>query len=293
MAIKQTIEFLMPIKESISNDKEFLIKGTAINETTTRNGVRYVAEELEKSSASLRNKPILKDHINSVDSIVGRTTDNVNFNSESKSIGFEARIMDKDVQAMISDGRIQSVSIGAMVESLEESTEEDGDDFITARGIDFVELSLVAVPADPNAGFAKAICESLKTKEVKSEGTEDKTMSETKKDTLEELKATTAKLQEEIESMKIKNLEEQKKVLEQEGEAPAEEPAAEPEKEAEAPAEEPAPEAPSDETQGEVGEPEAKEEKVETSYTLERSNLGGWAFGQDYSTMEGLNRLRR
>ena len=70
------------------NKKRIKIKGTAINETTTRNGVTYLAEELSVSANSLRNKPILKDHNNSIDSIVGRTTENVYFDINSKSVKF-------------------------------------------------------------------------------------------------------------------------------------------------------------------------------------------------------------
>ncbi len=154
------LEFCMPIQETTSVDNDFLIKGTAINETTTRNGIKYIAKELEKAAPSFRSKPILLDHENSVRNIVGRTTENVNFNPMKGSIEFEAKIMDKEIQNMINDGRITDVSIGASVEDLEEG--EDGT--VTALGLEGLELSLVAVPGDPGANIANALAESFKMK---------------------------------------------------------------------------------------------------------------------------------
>lgn len=159
------IEFIVPINENRTVGNDFFIRGVAINETTTRNGITYIAEELDKAASSLQDKPILKDHRNSVDSIVGRTTNNIMFNTVSKSVDFEGRIMDNDIKNKIRDGRIKSVSVGAYVSDIERTKEEDGEEQGIARGIEFVELSLVAVPADPNAGFAQAIAESLKLKE--------------------------------------------------------------------------------------------------------------------------------
>lgn len=162
----QYLNFNVPIEQTVKQDsKNFLIRGVAINSTVTRNGVEFIPEELMKSAASLRNKPILKDHDNSIDSIVGRTTDNVNFNQSNNNVEFEAKIMDKEIQEKIDDGRIQSVSVGAMVNDLDESVDEDSNvTHVIARGIDFVELSLVAVPADPNAGLAQAIMQSFNAK---------------------------------------------------------------------------------------------------------------------------------
>ena len=162
------IEYFVPIKEVLTGEKDFLIRGIAINETTTRNNVRYMAEELQLAAPTLRNKPVLKDHTNSVESIVGKTTNNVNYDASARNIKFEAIIKDKNMQEMISDGLITSVSVGAMVHDLVREEGVGGDSYMVAKGIDFVELSLVAVPADPNAGFEKAIAESfdLKTKEA-------------------------------------------------------------------------------------------------------------------------------
>ena len=156
------LEFYVPIEEKFIDGDNFMIRGVAINETTTLNNVKYVAEELQKAAPSFRNVPILLDHKNEVKNIVGRTTENVNFNSTFNRIDFEAKIMDKDIRMMIEDGRIGSVSIGAKVDDLTE--EEDGS--MKAVGIRGLEISLVAVPGDSHANLAQAIQQGLHLKEM-------------------------------------------------------------------------------------------------------------------------------
>lgn len=170
------LEFYVPIDEKLQESNgDFLIKGVAINETTTLNNVKYVAEELTKAAPSFRNVPILLDHENRVKNIVGRTTENVDFNTNFKRIDFEGKIMDKDIREMIRDGRINNVSIGAKVQDLVE--EEDGS--MKAIGIQGLEISLVAVPGDTHANLAQAIQNSFHLKEMAME--EDKEELEEKK----------------------------------------------------------------------------------------------------------------
>ena len=164
------LNFSIPIEQATIKSsvdmgcKRFLIQGTAINATLTRNGVKFTEDELEKSAQSLRNKPLLKDHNNSVDSIVGKTTNNVFYDSTSKCVKFEAEVIDEGCKYKIKAGLIGAVSVGCMVSEMEEE-----EDFVIAKGIDFVELSLVAVPADPNAGIQTAISCSLKDKKKATE----------------------------------------------------------------------------------------------------------------------------
>jgi len=155
-------EFFVPIQETSSIGKEFLIKGIAINETTTRNGIKYIAKELELAAPSFRGKPILLDHKNEVKNIVGRTTANVSYSPSKKAIEFEARIMDEDIRNMINDGRISDVSIGAKVQDLVQNKDTKE---VTAVGIEGLEISLVAVPGDPGANIGQAFEESLRLKE--------------------------------------------------------------------------------------------------------------------------------
>ena len=180
------LEFYVPIEEKFIDGDNFMIRGVAINETTTLNNVKYVAEELQKAAPSFRNVPILLDHKNEVKNIVGRTTENVNFNSTFNRIDFEAKIMDKDIRMMIEDGRIGSVSIGAKVDDLTE--EEDGS--MKAVGIRGLEISLVAVPGDSHANLAQAIQQGLHLKEMstRTEEADDKLNLESLEMTEDEVK---------------------------------------------------------------------------------------------------------
>jgi len=155
-------EFMVPISEAVTVGEDFIIKGIAINSTTTRNGVKYTAEELSKAAHTLTGRPILKDHENSIDNIIGKVKKS-SFDNAIKAIPFEGKIMEKKYQEMIKDGRINSVSIGAMVKEItEEKVNEDSNETVLVpKGIEFVELSLVAVPSDPNANFARAVCEKF------------------------------------------------------------------------------------------------------------------------------------
>ncbi len=307
------VEFHSPIAETfISDKKEFFIKGVAINETTTRNGITYVSEELEKAAPSFRNKPILKDHNASIESIVGRTTENVHFENTSDGKGrimFEAQIMDKQMQTMINDGRIQNVSIGTMLEDLKED-EETGT--VTAIGMEGLEISLVAVPGDSGAGLTQALSESLKLKKEETIITKSHT-EEVMETEAEKLKATAeaAKVAEEVvkadvvventeaneklkiaeakiaeykakeakEAFKLAVAEEVKKQLE-DAQPPVEE----------TPAKEPT----EDETEGTVGsEAEPEEGEVEEGVVFERSESGkGFSLYREY-TGENAGKFKR
>ena len=115
----------------------------------------------------------------------------------------------------------------------ENPDDEDSKMVAKLKGITFVELSLVAVPADPNAGFAKAICEAFDIKdkdnndssnlntidsklEKENEKMEAKKLAEKiedQKNTLEELQSKEEALKEEIKSLEIKALEKKRNLL--------------------------------------------------------------------------------
>jgi len=188
----QKLNFSLNINESSTFNNEFLIKGTAINAVTTRNGHTFLAEELSISANSLKGRPLLKDHTNTIDSIVGKVIDAF-YDSISKSIKFTASIFDETIKQKIQAGLITSVSVGANVKEIEEG--ENGD--VIVKGIEFVELSLVAVPADPNAGFAMAIMQSLIT------GNDVKSLEQSKGIPTKETQEKTEKMVEKIEEKTV------------------------------------------------------------------------------------------
>lgn len=152
------------VEEGIA-DQPFLVRGVAINEGVTRNNVKYAADELRASTHTLVDKPILKDHNNTVDSIVGRTTQNVHFDETMKAVKFEGKIMERKYADMIRDGRITNVSIGASVKELVQE-ESEGSKWLVAKGLEFLELSLVPVPGCPQASIGQALEEAYHCKQA-------------------------------------------------------------------------------------------------------------------------------
>jgi hypothetical protein len=152
--------FNVPITEKsgdITLDKDFIIEGTAINATVTSNNHRFLEEELRSSASSLNGVPLLVDHKNEIEAIKGRVISGT-YMELDKKITFKAKVIDPLMKQMISDGRINSVSVGCAVENCDV---EDG--FLTPRGIQFKELSLVAVPADEGATFSISLKEAYDT----------------------------------------------------------------------------------------------------------------------------------
>lgn len=133
---------------------ELFISGEAIHATTTRNGTIFTVQELQSRSHTLIGKPLLKDHNNSVDSIVGRVVA-ANWDTNTNATLFKAKVTDKNARENIRNGNITNVSVGAMVDDVEE-IDTEGKMTYQLKGIEFLELSLVAIPADPSAGFGVA-----------------------------------------------------------------------------------------------------------------------------------------
>jgi len=179
------LSYQVDIAEQGFINGDFIIQGTAINSVVTSNNHKFLSEELKKSAETLNGVPLLIDHNNSVSAIKGRVLAG-EFNEVEEKVDFRAKVMDEQMKELIKDGRLNTVSVGAIVESIE----EDGDFFIP-RGITFKELSLVAVPADNGATFQIALKEAynsnqLNKQEVKQMSEEQET--ETSTETSEEAK---------------------------------------------------------------------------------------------------------
>ncbi len=150
--------YQVPIIESAFVNDDFIITGVALNATITSNNHKFIGEELRKSANTLNGVPLLVDHRNEVEAIKGRVISG-EYDEEGQKVDFRAHIIDETMKEMVKDGRINSVSVGAAVEDLEET--DDG--FFIPRGIEFKELSLVAVPADAGATFTVALQEAYET----------------------------------------------------------------------------------------------------------------------------------
>lgn len=166
-----SFEYYVPvgIKESKEMTEGFRITGIAIDETVSRNGIKYEAAELQKAADTLIGRPLLNSHRSEdIKDIMGVVKD-AHYNSDKRAIEFEADVMDKEAEQRLRDGRIKNVSIGARFETL-----ENNDSFKTPRGLEFLELSLVAVPGVKNAsinqGFDQILSEKFDfLKEIEAE----------------------------------------------------------------------------------------------------------------------------
>jgi len=157
-------EYFVPIESSAELDGDFIINGIAINETTTSNGHKFIGEELSKAANTLIGVPLLKDHDNSIDSIVGKV--NVaHWDEALRNIPFTAVVKDSKVKQLIKDKLLSTVSVGAHVKPEDIEETEDGD--IIPHNIQFKELSVVAVPADGGATFSVALNNAYKSHSTK------------------------------------------------------------------------------------------------------------------------------
>jgi uncharacterized C2H2 Zn-finger protein len=163
----------LPVLPESQNLKGILVHGTAIKEVISRNGIKYVAKELEKATPSLKGRPILKDHKNDVDHIVGKVLDST-YHAEEKAIKFKGLITDERIQQLIQHGLINHVSIGASVKTMHEE-DNNGEKSMVAEGIEILELSVTPVPGVPSASisagetFAVAIQEAFKKSQEEEE----------------------------------------------------------------------------------------------------------------------------
>src|SRR3990167_4557808 len=128
-----------------------MVHGTAAKEVISRNGIKYVAKELEKATPTLKGKPILKDHKNTVDNIIGKVI-NAQYNAEEKAIKFQGLIVDEKIQKLITNGLLNHVSIGASVKNLHQE-ETAGQKYMVAEGIEILELSVTPVPGIADASI--------------------------------------------------------------------------------------------------------------------------------------------
>lgn len=153
--------YTMPIEESVSSDdgKTIKVKGIAVKAGTSRNGRKYVVEELEPATNTMKGKNIKMNHSGNVEDNVGIVTNSLFFN---EAVNYEATARNTarhpDVVNMIQNKLIQHVSIEADIDKLIEDKDDEGKPIVVAKGIKFTGLAFVDTPGVEAAsvGIAEA-----------------------------------------------------------------------------------------------------------------------------------------
>ena len=134
-------------------DGSVKIMGVLATPRVSRNGYFYPPEELERAVKKLggREIPIYLEHVDARNAIGSAK---LVWNPEKMQVEFEGRVTDPEIAQKILDGAIRHVSLGADYETLDFM-----DGYAAVRGLEFKELSLVAVPGIPEANIM--VAESL------------------------------------------------------------------------------------------------------------------------------------
>ncbi len=114
--------------------------------------------EVDLSRLNSGSAPVLKDHRRNVDSMVGTV---VSARIEGRRGRAVVRLSDtpegSSMLSRIKAGEVQSVSVGYAVHELKPAGEHKGYPVLRATQWEAVEVSLVAVPADPTVGVGRSL----------------------------------------------------------------------------------------------------------------------------------------
>jgi len=141
---RERLYCLTPILEKIV-EKSLRIRGVALTGGMSRNLNIYTPEELQNFASKLAGSPVYLEHVSAVDA-VGKVA-NAFWDSDSKTLFYEAEIYDDETQEKIRKGLIRHVSVAADYERI------DSIDGNVPHGLHNAELSLVAVPGIAQANI--------------------------------------------------------------------------------------------------------------------------------------------
>ncbi|MDU9003527.1 phage major capsid protein [Sedimentitalea todarodis] len=114
--------------------------------------------EVDLSRLNSGSAPVLKDHRRNVDSMVGTV---VSAQIEGRRGRALVRLADtiegNSMLTRVKAGEVQSVSVGYAVHELKPAGEQNGYPVLRATKWEAVEVSLVAVPADPTVGVGRSL----------------------------------------------------------------------------------------------------------------------------------------
>ena len=251
------------------SDNKLEVFGVAVRPGISKNGIMYTEEELNKFSGTLKNKPILKDHESKVDNIIGVVEIT---NSNQGVVEYKGWVKEDGTGIIekIKDGRIKEVSIGAFCKQLVK--ENDDDDFVTAVGMEGMELSVTPTPGVKGTSLQQCLMsenhklpiienfnlnkkeENKMSEEVKTEKVETPVTEEVKK---EEIKTESQPVKIDVDTSKLDEaLKKYKELIELKDKLNVKE------------------EKKMDTMKGKIAKEEAKEEVTKQDYVIESSEIG-------------------
>ena len=139
---------------TLKEDENFIyVSGIALTATNIPRyyGILHIPEEeLQKATPTVIGKPFLKDHDNTIDSVIGRI-ENAAYNN---GVLIEAKIIKKGNEALIE--KIKAGIVKKLSAGFKRDLEFDQDKgHYKAKNIEFLEVSLVWEGADKNATLLK------------------------------------------------------------------------------------------------------------------------------------------
>lgn len=133
----------------LNEDGALIISGWCMKEGTW-NGLFFPEDEIIKSAKGLKGKQLKINHSRDIQDIVGVVLDS-DWDDKRKVMTFVARVERKDIIEMILAKRVKAVSVGVRVNELFDKELER----YYATDLEYVELSVVDIPAVKGAGFNK------------------------------------------------------------------------------------------------------------------------------------------
>lgn len=146
-------------------NKKINIEGIAIVEGLSRNNVMYNSKELHNFAPSMKGRPILKDHNNSTDNVIGKITHSESVDN-GKKVRYKGWIKEDGtgITEKIADGRISEVSIGAVAKRMIKESKDS--EYCIAEGLSCLELSTTPVPGVVGTSVSHSTEESKDTEEL-------------------------------------------------------------------------------------------------------------------------------
>lgn len=142
--VHEQIAQILPFRVlEAAEGKPLRIAGVAMTAGMSRNHNVYTPEELQAFAPKLIGSPLYLEHV-TVESAIGKVT-NCIFDSQTKSLLYEAEIYDPTISEKIRQGLIQHVSVGADYDTLDSAN--------VPHGLHNAEMSLVAVPGIPETNI--------------------------------------------------------------------------------------------------------------------------------------------